>query len=173
MLPLIIEYIKDNPKMENVVTNSQIHEHSIMHRVILLFRTRPHYPSIRFSSGRYIIQNRATSIRQGTKSVAGRRLPEATELFEKVLEIEPNSYDTRLRLAQIYELQRKTDLARKHYYKAVSLKANAPQSAPAFQWIGRDHFNVQRYDSAQFYFEKALALFPPKLEPRAAGRKSR
>jgi len=33
-----------------------------------------------------------------------RKLPEATELFEKVLEIEPNSYDTHLRLAQVYEL---------------------------------------------------------------------
>lgn len=91
-----------------------------------------------------------------------RKLPEATELFEKVLEMEPNSYDTHLRLAQVYELQRKPDLTRKHYYKAVALRPDAPQSAPAFQWIGRDHFNGQRYDSAQFYFEKALPLFPAK-----------
>ncbi|MCF0068848.1 OmpA family protein [Dyadobacter sp. CY261] len=91
-----------------------------------------------------------------------RKLPEAIELFEKVLEIEPNSYDTHLRLAQIYELQRNTDLTRKHYYKAIRLKPDAPQSGPALQWTGRDHFNAQRYDSAQFYFEKALALFPVK-----------
>ncbi|ACT91358.1 OmpA family protein [Dyadobacter fermentans] len=91
-----------------------------------------------------------------------RKLPEATELFEKVLEMEPNSYDTHLRLAQVYELQRKPDLTRKHYHKAVALRPDAPQSAPAFQWIGRDHFNAQRYDSAQFYFEKALPLFPAK-----------
>jgi len=91
-----------------------------------------------------------------------RKLPEATELFEKVLEMEPNSYDTHLRLAQVYELQRKSDLTRKHYYKAVALRPDAPQSAPAFQWIGRDHFNAQRYDSAQLYFEKALPLFPAK-----------
>nr|WP_295924623.1 OmpA family protein [uncultured Dyadobacter sp.] len=91
-----------------------------------------------------------------------RKLPEATELFEKVLEMEPNSYDTNLRLAQVYELQRKTDLVRKYYYKAISLRPDAPQSAPALQWIGRDHFNAQRYDSAQVYFEKAFALFPPK-----------
>jgi Tfp pilus assembly protein PilF len=91
-----------------------------------------------------------------------RKLPEATELFEKVLELELDSYDTHLRLAQVYELQRNADLTRKHYRKAIQLKPDAPQSATAFQWLGRDHFNVQRYDSAQFYFEKALVLFPPK-----------
>lgn len=149
--------------MENVVTNSQVYEHSIMHRVIL-FCFALGILSLQYVSAQDVTLSRTARqvYDKAQQAWQERRLAEATELFEKVLEIEPNSYDTHLRLAQIYELQRKTDLTRKHYYKAVSLKADAPQSAPAYQWIGRDHFNTQRYDSAQFYFEKALALFPPK-----------
>lgn len=149
--------------MENVVTNSQVYEHSIMHRVILFCFALGIF-TLQYVSAQDVTLSRTARqvYDKAQKAWQERQLPEATELFEKVLQIEPNSYDTHLRLAQIYELQRKTDLTRKHYYKAISLKADAPQSATAFQWIGRDHFNLQRYDSAQFYFEKALALFPPK-----------
>ncbi|MHA4741379.1 OmpA family protein [Dyadobacter sp. MSC1_007] len=101
-----------------------------------------------------------------------RKLAEAITLFEKVLEQEPDSYDTHLRLAQIYELQRNNDLIKKHYMKAIRLKPAAPQSAAAFQWIGRSHFNVQRYDSAQVYFEKAFKLFPAKSSLARLAEKS-
>ncbi|WP_342084288.1 OmpA family protein [Dyadobacter sp. OTU695] len=134
-----------------------------MHRVIL-FCFALGISTLQYVSAQDVTLSRTARqvYDKAQKAWQERQLSEATELFEKVLQIEPNSYDTHLRLAQIYELQRKTDLTRKHYYKAISLKADAPQSATAFQWIGRDHFNLQRYDSAQFYFEKALALFPPK-----------
>lgn len=149
--------------MENVVTNSQVYEHSIMHRVFL-FCIALGFTTLQSVSAQDVTLSRTARqvYDKAQKAWQERNLPEATELFEKVLEIEPNSYDTHLRLAQVYELQRKSDLVRKHYYKAISLKPAAPQSAAAFQWIGRDHFNVQRYDSAQFYFEKASALFPAK-----------
>ncbi|MCE7066158.1 OmpA family protein [Dyadobacter sp. CY326] len=91
-----------------------------------------------------------------------RKLPEAIELFEKVLEQEPNSYDTNLRLAQIYELQRNPDLTKKYYTKAIQLRPAVPQSAAALQWIGRNYFEAEKYDSAQAYFERALPLFPAK-----------
>ncbi len=149
--------------MENVVTNSQVYEHSIMHRVILFCFTLGLLLSQSVSAQDVTLSRSARQVYDRAKKAwQDRKLAEATELFEKVLEIEPNSFDTHLRLAQIYELQRKTDLVRTHYYKAISLKPAAPQSAPAFQWIGRDHFTVQRYDSAQIYFEKAMALFPAK-----------
>lgn len=149
--------------MENVVTNSQVYEHSIMHRVILFCFVLGTLTLQSVSAQDVTLSRKAREVyEKAQKAWQDRKLPEATELFEKVLEIEPNSFDTHLRLGQIYELQRKTDLTRKHYYKAISIRPDAPQSAPAFQWIGRDHFNVQRFDSAQFYFEKALALFPPK-----------
>lgn len=149
--------------MENVVTNSQVYEHSIMHRVFLFCFALFTITLQNASSQDVTLSRKAREVYdKAQKAWQERKLPEATELFEKVLEIEPNSYDTNLRLAQVYELQRKPDLVRKHYYKAIYLKPDAPQSAAAFQWIGRDYFNVQRYDSAQFYFEKAFALFPPR-----------
>lgn len=159
--------------MENVVTNSQVYEHSIMHRVIL-FCFALVLTSLQSVSAQDVTLSRTARqvYDKAQKAWQERKLPEATELFEKVLEIEPNSYDTHLRLAQVYELQRKPDLTRKHYYKAIHLKPDAPQSAPAFQWIGRDHFNVQRYDSAQFYFEKAMALFPAKSSLARLAEKS-
>ncbi|SDD86347.1 WD40-like Beta Propeller Repeat [Dyadobacter soli] len=134
-----------------------------MHRIILFCFAISLFTLQSVSAQDVTLSRKAREVyEKAQKAWQERRLPEATELFEKVLEIEPNSYDTHLRLAQVNELQRKPDLVRKHYYKAISLRPDAPQSAPALQWIGRDHFNVQRYDSAQFYFEKAFALFPAK-----------
>jgi tetratricopeptide (TPR) repeat protein len=69
-------------------------------------------------------------------------------------------------------LQRNVDLVKKHYYKVIALKPAAPQSAPAFQWLGRYHFNAERYDSAQLYFEKAYPLFPPKSSLSRLAEKS-
>ncbi|MCE6991472.1 OmpA family protein [Dyadobacter sp. CY323] len=91
-----------------------------------------------------------------------RKLPEAIALFEKVLEQDPSSYDTNLRLAQIYELQRNPNLAKKYYLRAISLKPGVPQSATAFHWLGRHYLEAEKYDSAQAYFEKALPLFPAR-----------
>jgi outer membrane protein OmpA-like peptidoglycan-associated protein/tetratricopeptide (TPR) repeat protein len=101
-----------------------------------------------------------------------RKLPEAIALFEKVLEQEPNSYDTYLRLAQIHELQRSPELTKRYYLKAIQLRPSAPQSAAALQWIGRNHFEAERYDSAQVYFERALPLFPPKSSLSRLAEKS-
>lgn len=159
--------------MENVVTNSQVYEHSIMHRVLLFCFALGIFTLQSVSAQDVTLSRKAREVYdKAQKAWQERRLPEATELFEKVLETEPNSYDTHLRLAQVYELQRKPDLTRKHYYKAIHIRPDAPQSAAAFQWIGRDHFNVQRYDSAQYYFEKAQALFPPKSSLSRLAEKS-
>ncbi|TLV04024.1 flagellar motor protein MotB [Dyadobacter luticola] len=101
-----------------------------------------------------------------------RRLPEAVALFEKVLVQEPNSYDVNIRLAQIYELQRNPDLTRKYYSKAIQIKPSAPQSAAAFQWLGKYFFESEKYDSAQVYYEKAFALFPAKSSLSRLAEKS-
>jgi outer membrane protein OmpA-like peptidoglycan-associated protein len=159
--------------MENVVTNSQIYEYPIMHRVIIF------YILIGFITIQSTIAQEVTLSRKSREiydkaqqAWQERKLAEAISLFEKVLEQEPDSYDTHLRLAQIYELQRNNDLTRKHYMKAIRLKPAAPQSAAAFQWIGRSHFNVQRYDSAQVYFEKAFKLFPARSSLARLAEKS-
>lgn len=149
--------------MENVVTNSQVYEHSIMYRITVFCITLGLLSSQSVSAQDVTLSRKAREVyEKAQKAWQERKLPEATELFEKVLELEPGSYDTHLRLAQVYELQRKPDLTRKHYYKTIQIKPDAPQSAPALQWIGRDHFNAQRYDSAQVYFDRAAKLFPAK-----------
>ncbi|WP_229238772.1 OmpA family protein [Dyadobacter sp. Leaf189] len=149
--------------MENVVTNSQVYEHSVMRWAVFLIVI------LSFSGSFKVVAQEATLSRKGRenyekaqKAWQQRQLGEAIILFEKVLQETPQSYDTHLRLAQIYELQRNADLTRKHYTLATRLKPDAPQSGPGFQWLGRYHFQAERYDSAQFYFEKAIKLFPPK-----------
>jgi outer membrane protein OmpA-like peptidoglycan-associated protein len=101
-----------------------------------------------------------------------RQLGEAIAFFEKVLQEDPKNYDTHLRLAQIYELQRNADLIRKHYTIATQLKPAAPQSGPGFQWLGKYYFQAERYDSAQFYYEKAFKLFPPRSSLSRLAEKS-
>ncbi|MCE7059758.1 OmpA family protein [Dyadobacter sp. CY343] len=101
-----------------------------------------------------------------------RQLGEAIILFEKVLAENPKSYDTNMRLAQIYDLQRNADLTKKYYTAAVSIKPDAPQSATAFQWLGRYYFQSERYDSAQVFFENAFKLFPPKSSLSRLAEKS-
>ncbi|NIJ54999.1 OmpA family protein [Dyadobacter arcticus] len=106
------------------------------------------------------------------KAWQDRKLPEAITLFQNVLEQEPNSYDVNLRLAQIYELQRNTDLTKKYYSKAIQLRPTSPQSGPAFQWMGKHYFEAERYDSAQVYFQKAFPLFPAKSSLSRLAEKS-
>jgi len=139
--------------MENVVTNAQIHEHSIMRRaaILLLFAL---LGISKFASAQDATLSRKAreTYEKAQEAWQARKLPDAISLFEKVLEQEPNSYDTNLRLAQIYELQRNADLTKKYYTKAIQLRPSTPQTAAALQWIGRNYFEAQRYDSAQVYF---------------------
>lgn len=96
------------------------------------------------------------------KAWQARQINEAMVLFEKTEETDPNNPEVQLRLAQIYELQKQSELTRKHYQKFVSLRPSDQQSAAAYQWLGSNLFQAEKYDSALVYFEKALALAPPK-----------
>ncbi|MEO6286544.1 MAG: OmpA family protein [Dyadobacter sp.] len=159
--------------MENVVTNSQVYEYSIMRRALIFFLFLSLYTPYIASAQDGTLPRKAREIYEKAQAAwQARQLVEAVTLFEKVLQEVPDSYDTHLRLAQIYELQRNVDLVKKHYYKVIALKPAAPQSAAAFQWLGRYHFNAERYDSAQIYFEKAYPLFPPKSSLSRLAEKS-
>lgn len=96
------------------------------------------------------------------KAWQARQLNEAANLFESASSLEPNHAEMHLRLAQIYDLLRNQPLARKHYAILVALRPQDPQSAAAYQWLGKYHFQSERYDSALVYYEKANKLFPPK-----------
>lgn len=96
------------------------------------------------------------------KAWQARQINEALVLFEKVEETDPNNAELHLRLAQIYELQKKTELTKKHFSKFVTLRPGDPQSASAYQWLGSNLFRAEKYDSALVYFEKVIALAPAK-----------
>jgi outer membrane protein OmpA-like peptidoglycan-associated protein len=148
--------------MENVVTNSQVYEYSIMRRGFILFLFFSFIMSKVSAQDAAMSKKARELFEKAQKAWQGRQLVEAVTLFEKVLETDPNSYETNLRLAQIYELQKNPGLTRKHYSRLIQLKPDAPQSATAYQWLGRYHFESERYDSAQVYYEKAFALFPAR-----------
>lgn len=101
-----------------------------------------------------------------------RQLNEALVLFEKVEETDPNNSEVHLRLAQIYELQKKPEMTRKHFTRFVTLRPSDPQSSSAYQWLGSNLFQAEKYDSAVFYFDKALALSPPKSGLARLAKKS-
>ncbi len=158
--------------MENVVTNSQVHEYSIMRRGFIIFLFFSFVISKVSAQDAAMSKKARELFEKAQKAWQGRQLVEAVTLFEKVLETEPNSYETNLRLAQIYELQKNPELTRKHYARLIQLKPDAPQSATAYQWLGRYHFESERYDSAQVYYEKASALFPARSSLSRLAEKS-
>jgi tetratricopeptide (TPR) repeat protein len=158
--------------MENVVTNSQVYEYSIMRRGFITFLFFSFIISKVSAQDAAMSKKARELFEKAQKAWQGRQLVEAVTLFEKVLETDPNSYETNLRLAQIYELQKNPDLTRKHYSRLIQLKPDAPQSATAYQWLGRYHFESERYDSAQVYYEKAFALFPAKSSLSRLAEKS-
>ncbi|MCE7041397.1 OmpA family protein [Dyadobacter sp. CY312] len=149
--------------MENVVTDTQVHEYSIMHRFLLTFLIWS-----LISLPKIYGQSSPTSKRardfyeKAAKAWQGRQLSEAAILYNKVLEVEPSHAESHLRLAQIYELLRNPTLTKQHYARLVALQPTAAQSATAYHWLGKHFFQLEQYDSAQVYFQKALPLFPVK-----------
>jgi len=96
------------------------------------------------------------------KAWQARQINEALVLFEKVEETDPDNAELHLRLAQIYDLQKKTELTRKHYIRFVAIKPADPQASTAYQWLGTHFFRAEKYDSAVVCYEKSLRLTPPK-----------
>ena len=159
--------------MENVVTDTQVHEYSLMRRTLLaivicsLFLLQSGYA-----------QNAPTSKKarefyeKAQKAWQDRQLSEAVLLYEKVLQAEPTHAESNLRLAQIYELLRNPELTKKHYLQLIAIQPVSPQTATAYQWIGRHYFQQEKYDSAQVYYEKAFSLFPKKSSLSRLAEKS-
>ena len=106
------------------------------------------------------------------KAWQARQINEALVLFEKVEETDPSNPEINLRLAQIYELQKKSELAKKHFLKFVTLRPSDPQSSSAYQWLGSNLFKNENYDSALVYFEKALSLAPARSSLSRLAQKS-
>jgi outer membrane protein OmpA-like peptidoglycan-associated protein/tetratricopeptide (TPR) repeat protein len=149
--------------MENVVTDTQVHEYSIMHRCLLTFLIwgLVNLPNV-FGQNIPVSKKARESYDKAAKAWQGRQLSEAAILYNKVLEAEPTHAESHLRLAQIYELLRNPVLTKFHYSKLVALQPDSPQSATAYHWLGKHFFQSEKYDSALVYYQKALPLFPAK-----------
>jgi len=100
-----------------------------------------------------------------------RKLDIAQNLYEQLLQKQPNIAEAHLHLGQIYEFQRQSARTRAHYQRAVALAPASPESAAAFQWLGRDTFQRECYDSAQVYLSKALAYYPERSNLALVTRK--
>ncbi len=100
-----------------------------------------------------------------------RKMDAALPLFQKLAELEPNLPEVHLRLGQLYELQRQTPRARYHYQRAVTLDPAGAEAANAYQWLGRDSFQRERYDSAQVYLAQALSRYPERSNLALVTRK--
>jgi outer membrane protein OmpA-like peptidoglycan-associated protein len=149
--------------MENVVTNTQVYEYSVMTRQILaaLFLGCM-FIQTGFAQDAPMSRRGKDLYEKAQKAWQGRQLTEALNLYLSAAVLEPNNGDIQLRLAQIYDLQKNVPLTKKHYTLLAGLRPTEPQSAAAYQWLGKYHFQAARYDSALVYFEKANQLFPPK-----------
>ncbi|MPR36366.1 OmpA family protein [Salmonirosea aquatica] len=100
-----------------------------------------------------------------------RKMEAALPLFQKLAELEPGLPEVHLRLGQLYEWQRQTARARYHYQQLVKLDPDAPEVATAYQWLGRDTFQRECYDSAQVYLSQALARYPERSNLALVTRK--
>ena len=108
--------------MENVVTNSQVHEYSIMRRGFIIFLFFSFIISKVSAQDAAMSKKAMELFEKAQKAWQGRQLVEAVTLFEKVLETDPNSYETNLRLAQIYELQKKSRSHQKTLFPTYPVK---------------------------------------------------
>lgn len=100
-----------------------------------------------------------------------RKLDVAQNLYEQLLQKQPDLAEAHLHLGQIYEFQRQPTRTRSHYQRAVALAPASPESAAAFQWLGRDTFQRECYDSAQVYLNKALSYYPERSNLAVVTRK--
>ena len=143
--------------MENVVTDTQVHEYSVMRRTFLiLFVCFFYFLQSGFGQNVPASKKGKEFYEKAQKAWQDRQLNEAIVLYEKVLQAEPAHAESHLRLAQIYELLKNTDLTKKHFSALVALQPSSPQSATAYHWLGRHYFQ-ERDDAIPIGADRGLA----------------
>lgn len=96
---------------------------------------------------------------KASKAWEMRDLEKAAGLYRQLSEAEPGYVAAHLRLAQIYEWQKKGDLVRQHYQRAVELSPNSVEVLPAYQWLAKKAQGKEEYEAAAGYWQKVLDLF--------------
>ncbi len=95
---------------------------------------------------------------KASKAWEARDLEKARELYSQLLELEPKYVLPHLRLAQIYEWNRQTDLVRQHYEAAVQLAPDSKDMLAAYQWLGKKAQEREAYKEAAGYWQKVLDM---------------
>jgi outer membrane protein OmpA-like peptidoglycan-associated protein len=148
--------------VENVVTNSQVYEHSLMRFVfvatsLLLIFCLP-------ASGQSpsLSKKNKDLLAKAQKAWQARQLETAQFFYEKILESQPEFPESYLRLAQLADLNKETGKPRTYFQRLVHLQPNSSENAGTYHWLGKDAFNREKYDSAGIFLEKAVELLPAK-----------
>ncbi len=87
-----------------------------------------------------------------------RDLDKSFTLYEQLLKAEPRLAVAHVRMAQLYEWRKNTELTAWHYRQAVVMQPDSPDILPALQWLGRYTFSREQYDSSITYLEQVLRL---------------
>ncbi len=96
------------------------------------------------------------SFESGEKLFFEKKYDKAVEIFEKLLEKEPENYLIISRLALIYHIKKEYDKAVKFYLK--SLKIN-PKQVEIYNNLGCIYREINRFDKAIEFFKKDLSSY--------------
>lgn len=101
-------------------------------------------------------------LNKANQAWTNRQWKEAEEHYTKLVEAHPTLLEAHARLANIMELQQRPQQAYQHHLSVTQLRPDAPESAAAYYWLGKYHYQQEQYDSALVYLQKASPLTQPK-----------
>lgn len=87
-----------------------------------------------------------------------RDLEKAAGLYRQLVENEPGYLSGHMRLAQVYEWQKHSDLVAQHYTRAIEVAPDAVEAMPAYQWLARKAQSEEKYELSARYWQKVIDL---------------
>lgn len=105
------------------------------------------------------------SYEKGQKALAGRDLAEARKQYTKAIEQDESYAEAYIKLGELAVFDRNMEAAAGYYGKAVYLKPEALEIAPAYSWLGNHYLRSGQYEKAAPFFEKFLSLQSTVAKP--------
>src|SRR5690554_5286967 len=101
---------------------------------------------------------------KASKAWEARDLNSAKTHYQQLVNLEPQWVPAHIRLGQIFEWEKQTELVQFHYKQAVELAPDSDEIIPALQWLAKDAQAREDYKTAANYWKSLLN--------RLEGRKS-
>lgn len=101
---------------------------------------------------------------KASKAWEARDLNSAKTHYQQLVNLEPQWVPAHIRLGQIFEWEKQTELVKFHYKQAVELAPDSDEIIPALQWLAKDAQAREDYKTAAIYWKSLLN--------RLEGRKS-